>query len=52
MWGVSVPPQTLPDEVWLIKPDRTGEPLKVVDCYPLNHLEGRTVENNKIFQNF
>ncbi len=26
-------PRTLPDEVWLIKPDGTGELLKVVKCY-------------------
>ena len=28
-------PRTLPDEVWLIKPDRTGELLNVSDCYYL-----------------
>jgi len=27
------PPRTHPDEVWLIKPDGTGELLKVVDYY-------------------
>jgi len=26
-------PRTLPDEIWLIKPDRTGEPLKVAEYY-------------------
>ncbi len=26
-------PRTLPDEVWLIKPDGTGEPLKVAEYY-------------------
>jgi hypothetical protein len=34
MWGVPSP-RTLPDEVWLIKPDGTGELLRVVDYYKL-----------------
>jgi len=34
--GVCRTPWTLPDDVWLIKLDGTGEPLNVADCYWLS----------------